>query len=62
MKNNWNVVYYETIKKECPIENFINSKSIKNRAKILNWLEQLKLRGRTCRDRTRICLKTEFMS
>ncbi len=45
MKSKWNVVYYETIKKECPVENFINSKSIKNRAKILNWLEQLEAQG-----------------
>ena len=45
MKSKWNVVYYETVKKECPVEDFINSRSIKNRAKILNWLEQLEAQG-----------------
>ena len=45
MKNKWDIVYYETAKKECPVEDFINSRSIKNRAKILNWLEQLEAQG-----------------
>jgi phage-related protein len=45
MKSKWNIVYYETAKEECPVEDFINSRSIKNRAKILNWLEQLEAQG-----------------
>ena len=45
MKSKWNIVYYETAKKECRVEDFINSRSIKNRAKILNWLEQLEAQG-----------------
>ena len=45
MKSKWKLVYYETAEEECPVENFINSRSIKNRAKILNWLEQLEAQG-----------------
>jgi hypothetical protein len=41
MKSKWKLVYYETAEEECPVEDFINSRSIKNQAKILNWLEQL---------------------
>jgi phage-related protein len=39
------LVYYETPDGECPVEDFINSRSINNRAKILNWLEQLEGQG-----------------
>ena len=45
MKSKWNIVFYETAKEECPVEDFIDSRSIKNRAKILNWLEQLETQG-----------------
>jgi len=45
MKSKWNIVYYETAKEECPVEDFINSRSIKNRVKIFNWLEQLEVQG-----------------
>lgn len=39
------MLYYETAKEESPVEDFINSRNIKNRAKILNWLEQLEAQG-----------------
>jgi len=45
MKSRWKLVYYETPDEECPVEDFINSRSINNRAKILNWLEQLEGQG-----------------
>ena len=45
MKSKWNIVYYETAKNECPVEDFINSRSLKNRAKIITWLEQLEALG-----------------
>jgi phage-related protein len=45
MKNKWNIIYYETVKEECPVEDFINSRKLENRAKIFNWLEQLEIHG-----------------
>ncbi|MFH0977002.1 MAG: type II toxin-antitoxin system RelE/ParE family toxin [Spirochaetota bacterium] len=45
MESKWHIIYYETAKEECPIEDFINSRSIKNRAKIFSWLEQLEAHG-----------------
>lgn len=45
MKSKWNIIYYETAKEECPVEDFINSRSMNNRVKILNWLEQLEIQG-----------------
>ena len=45
MKAKWNILYYETAKEECPIEDFINSRSMNNRVKIFNWLEQLETHG-----------------
>jgi phage-related protein len=45
MKSRWNIIYYETEHNECPVEEFINSRSIGNRVKILNWFEQLEIYG-----------------
>ena len=47
MKSNWKIIYYDTAYGECPVENFINSRSINNRAKIFSWLEQLEIYGPT---------------
>mgnify|MGYP001049124719 CR=1 FL=1 len=47
MKGAWTIIYYETADGKCPIEEFINSKSERNRAKIFNWLEQLEIHGPT---------------
>jgi len=44
MKNKWTVIYYETPDKQCPIEEFIDSRSKKNQAKLLamiSYLEEL---------------------
>ncbi len=42
---NWKIIYYETKNGECPVEDFISSKSIKNRAKILGLLSFLEEEG-----------------
>ncbi len=44
MKSKWKVIYYTTENNECPIEDFINKRSISNQAKIFNWLEQLEIK------------------
>jgi phage-related protein len=45
MKGKWNIIYYETVKEEYPVEDFINSRNLGNRAKIFNWLKQLEIHG-----------------
>lgn len=45
MKSKWNIIYYETVKEECPVEDFINSRNLENRAKIFSWFEQLEIHG-----------------
>lgn len=47
MKGNWKIIYYDTADGKCPVEHFINSRSVKNRAKIFNWIEQLETYGPT---------------
>lgn len=42
---NWKIIYYETTEGECPVEDFISTKSINNRAKILGLLSFLEERG-----------------
>ena len=41
----WHVIYYETKEGKCPIEEFISSKSINNRAKIFSLLSFLEEKG-----------------
>lgn len=41
----WKVVYYESVDKECPIADFIDSRSKENQAKILAVLDLLEERG-----------------
>lgn len=43
----WIVLYYETITGECPVQEFIDSLSIRNQAKILNFIELLEQQGPT---------------
>jgi len=45
MMKNWKIIYYETIEGECPVEDFISSKSINNRAKILGLISFLEEKG-----------------
>ncbi|MBP7737456.1 MAG: type II toxin-antitoxin system RelE/ParE family toxin [Spirochaetes bacterium] len=45
MSKKWNIIFYETADGKCPVEAFINSRSINNRAKIFNWLDQLETHG-----------------
>ena len=41
----WTIVYYESKDGKCPIEDFINSRSLKNRAKVLSLFEILEEKG-----------------
>jgi phage-related protein len=41
----WNVIYYETAGGECPVRDFIESRTKRNQAKILALLELLEERG-----------------
>jgi len=41
----WKIIYYESGKGECPIEDFINSKSVNNKAKIFSLLTLLEEKG-----------------
>ena len=45
MSKKWDIIYYETADGQCLIEEFINTRSINNRAKIFNWLAQLETHG-----------------
>ena len=45
MKSKWKILYYTSEKGDCPVENFINGRSIANQAKIFNWIEQLEIKG-----------------
>jgi len=45
MKPKWKVIYYTDKNDNCPVETFINSRSISNQAKIFNWIEQLEMHG-----------------
>lgn len=44
------VIFYETLDGECPIEEFLNSFDKKMRAKIIGMLEILEERGNTLRE------------
>lgn len=41
----WKLLYYETVKKECYIDSFIDSVSIRNQAKMLAMIGTLEERG-----------------
>lgn len=43
----WNILYYETKDNKCPVEKFIESRSINNKAKILSLLAILEEKGPT---------------
>lgn len=45
MKGIYQVVFYNTKRGECPIDNFLDSLNLKHRAKIIKWLEQLEILG-----------------
>lgn len=45
MDNKWTVIYYETAERKCPVEEFINSNSLRNQAKILSLISFLEERG-----------------
>ena len=41
----WTVIYYETEDGECPVKDFILTRSLNNRAKILNIISLLEKKG-----------------
>ena len=41
----WNIIYYESVDGKCPIENFIDSRNMNNRAKIFSLLFFLEEKG-----------------
>jgi len=41
----WKIIYYETTDGQCPVETFINSRSINNKAKILSLFSALEEKG-----------------
>jgi len=45
MKLKWKIIYYTSENGDCPVEDFINRRSIANQAKIFNWIEQLEIKG-----------------
>ena len=45
MNKKWNIIYYETEKGICEIEEFIDSKNKREQAKILSWLSLLEQHG-----------------
>jgi len=45
MNLRWRILYYTAENGDCPVENFINIRSISNQAKIFNWIEQLEIKG-----------------
>lgn len=45
MVNIWKILFYETVEGECPVEKFIDSRSMNNQAKIYAYFEHLELKG-----------------
>lgn len=45
VKNRWTVIYYETPDGKCPVHDFIDSRTINNKAKILGLIEYLERMG-----------------
>ncbi len=45
MKQQWKLIYYETEDGECPVQQFIDSRSVNNQAKVFNFFEQLEIKG-----------------
>jgi hypothetical protein len=47
MGKQWHVLYYETINRNCPIQEFIDNQNKRNQAKILSFFSLLEERGPT---------------
>lgn len=45
MENKYRVLFYETERGTCPVEEFLNSLPIKVRAKVAKWIEKLEEYG-----------------
>jgi phage-related protein len=47
MAMNWRVIYYEMQDGQCPVQEFIDSRSHRDQAKVLSWIAQLEEHGPT---------------
>ena len=45
MAQNWRILYYESRKGHCPVQEFISTQKTRQRAKIMNWIELLESEG-----------------
>jgi hypothetical protein len=45
MRNKWTVLYYETLEGNCPVVDFIDSRSKRNQAKIFSQISFLEEKG-----------------
>lgn len=45
MKSKWQILYYETVEGESPVEKFIDSRKDRDQAKILSWISLLEEQG-----------------
>lgn len=45
MGNKWKIIFYETKDGQCPVQRYLDSVSLKNRAKVVNLIEYLKQVG-----------------
>ncbi len=45
MNFKWHIVYYETEDAQCPIQDFIDARKMRDQAKLLNWISLLEEQG-----------------
>jgi phage-related protein len=45
MNLKWHIIYYEATDKQCPVEDFIDARKVRDQAKILNWISLLEEQG-----------------
>ena len=62
MAIDWRVLYYETPEGECPLREFIESRKVREQAKILALISYLEEKGPTLPAHMLICSRTVFMS
>ena len=45
MNYKWHIIYYETKDAQCPVQEFIDARKIRDQAKLLNWISLLEEQG-----------------
>lgn len=45
MKRDWHILYYETVKGICPVQEFIDLRKDRDQAKIFSWISLLEKHG-----------------